>query len=170
MGWEVDEETKMRLYEECLMFILENNIMIDRLPTIIQNEILALRKFYQVTRICVEIAYEETYVGELHFKWSEDMFEKYLSYREKNVICDCCQACLEWKRIEKEDEIGGLYLEELNEKLAKAKDVVKEASIKIPSYLSHLKGRISSICERDIRVGFPNTSYFSYTDSKLMDE
>ena len=170
MGWEVDEETKMRLYEECLMFILENNIMIERLPTIIQNEILALRKFYQVTRICVETAYEETYVGELHFKWSEDMFEKYLSYKEKNVICDSCQACLEWKRIWEKDVIGDLYFEELNEKLAKAKDVVKEASIKIPSYLSHLKGRISSICERDIRVGFPNTSYFSYTDSKLMDE
>ena len=44
------------------MFILENNILIDRLPTIIQNEILALRKFYQVTRICVEIAYEESYM------------------------------------------------------------------------------------------------------------
>ena len=89
-------------------------------------------------------------MGQLHFKWSEVMFEKYLSYRKKNVICDSCQACLEWKRIEKESEIGDLYLEELNEKLAKAKDVVKEASIRIPSYLSHLKGRISSICERCI--------------------
>ena len=52
----VDEETKirkMRLYEECLMIILENNILIDRLPTVIQNEILTLRKFYQVTHIYV---------------------------------------------------------------------------------------------------------------------
>ena len=71
------------------------------------------------------------------------MRNKYLSYREKNVIYDSCQTCLEWKRIEKENEIGDLYLEEINQKLAKAKYVVKEASIKIPSYLSHLKGRIS---------------------------
>ena len=66
-----------------------------------------------------------------------------MSYREKNVICDSCQTCLEWKRIEKENEIGDLYLEKMNQKLAKAKYIVKEAYIKNPSYLSHLKGRIS---------------------------
>ena len=72
-------------------------------------------------------------MGQLHFKWSEVMFEKYLSYRKKNVICDSCQACLEWKRIEKKSEIGDLYLEELNEKLAKAKDVVKNSKLPITS-------------------------------------
>ena len=37
----------LKLYDNCLIFILEKNISIDRLPTAIQNDIFALRKYYQ---------------------------------------------------------------------------------------------------------------------------
>ena len=70
--------------------------------------------------------------------------------RRKNIgtVClewDDCAACYRWNEIEEQKKTGDVYLEKLSEELTKAKDEVKDASMKIPSYLSHLTSRITSL-------------------------
>ena len=132
----------MKLYDDCLIFILEKNLCTDRLPTTIQNDIFTLRKFYQVTLTWTEKAEILEYCAFSHSLWWEDKLENI------GTVClewDDCVACYRWNEIEEEKKTGGVYLEKLSEELTKAKDEVKDASMKFPSYLSHLTSRITSI-------------------------
>ena len=70
--------------------------------------------------------------------------------RRKNIGTVClewndCPACYRWNEIEEQKKTGDVYLKKLSEELTKAKIEVKDASMKIPSYLSHLTSRITSI-------------------------
>ena len=93
-----------------------------------------------------------------HSLWWEDKLENI-----GTVCLDCddgflecyegCLECYEWSEIEKEKKRGDVALEKMSEDLAKLRDDVKEASMKIPNHLSHLTDRITSLCNNYIRFG-----------------
>ena len=142
---------KMKLYDDCLIFFLEKNICTDALPSTIQNDIFVLRKLYQVTCTCAEKAEILEYCTISHSLWWEDKL--------KNIdkVClewDGCLECYEWNEIDDEKRSGDVALEKMSEELAKLRDDVKAASMKIPNHLSHLTDRIALLCNRYIHVGF----------------
>ena len=140
----------MKLYDECLIFFLKKNACTDDLPSTIQNDIFALRKLYQVTCTCAEKTEILEYSSFTHSLWWEDKLENI------GTVCfewDSCQACYKWKEIEEEKKRGDVELENFSEELTKLRDEVEEASMKIPNHLSHLKDRISSLCNSYIHFG-----------------
>ena len=141
---------KMKLYDDCLIFFLKKNICTDSLPSTIQNDIFVLRNLFQVTRMCAEKAEILEYCTFSHTLWWEDKLKKIDS------VClewDGCLECYEWNEIEDEKRSGNVALEKMSEELAKLRDDVKAASMKIPNHLSHLKDRIASLCNRYICFG-----------------
>ena len=136
----------LKLYDNCLIFILEKHISIDRLPPMIQNDIFALRRYYQAICAFEEKSWELRLESYYNFRWWED--EQY-----DNLSCeeyDECLYCCEWKKIEEEKESRDLYLEKMYDDEAKAEHELEEAKIKIPTYLSHLTDKIESLTELDI--------------------
>jgi len=95
-----DTKIKMiKLYDDCLIIILEKIFCTDRLPTTIQNDIFTLRKFYQVTLTCTEKAEILEYCAFSHSLWWEDKLENI------GTVClewDDCLACYRWNEIEEE--------------------------------------------------------------------
>ena len=146
----------MKLYDDCLIFILKKNICTDALPSTVQNDIFVLRNLYQIKRQYAEKAEIMEYWTFSHSLWWEDKLENI-----GTVCLDCddgflecyegCLECYEWSEIEKEKKRGDVALEKMSEELAKLRDDVKEASMKIPNHLSHLTDRIASLCIRYIR-------------------
>ena len=61
------------------------------------------------------------------------------------VPAENCAASYRWNEIEEQKKTGDVYLKKLSEELKKAKIEVKDTSMKIPSYLSHLTSRITSL-------------------------
>ena len=148
----------MKLYDECLIFFLKKNACTDALPSTIQNDIFALRKLYQVTCTCAEKTEILEYSSFTHSLWWEDKLENIgtvcLDWDEGLLECyEGCLECYEWSEIEKEKKRGDDALEEMSEDLARLRDDVKAASMKIPKHLSHLTDRIASLCNRYICVG-----------------
>ena len=140
----------MKLYDECLIFILTKNTYTDDLPSTIQNDIFVLRNLYQIKRQYAEKAEILEYRAFSHSLWWEDKLENI------GTVCfewDGCLACYRWNEIEEEKKRGDVALEILSEELARLRDDVKEASMKIPNHLSHLKDRIASLCNRYICFG-----------------
>ena len=140
----------MKLYDECLIFILTKNTYTDDLPSTIQNDIFVLRNLYQIKRQYAEKAEILEYRAFSHSLWWEDKLENI------GTVCfewDGCLACYKWNEIEEEKKRGDVALEILSEELARLRDDVKEASMKIPNHLSHLKDRIASLCNRYICFG-----------------
>ena len=148
----------MKLYDDCLIFILKKNICTDALPSTVQNDIFLLRNLYQIKRQYAEKAEILEYWAFSHCLWWEEKLENI-----GTVCLDCddgflecyegCLECYEWSKIEKEKKRGDVALEKMSEELAKLRDDVKEASMKIPNHLSHLTDRISSLCNNYIRFG-----------------
>ena len=142
---------KMKLYDDCLIFFLKKNICTDALPSTIQNDIFVLRKLYQVTCTCAEKAEILEYCTFSHSLWWKDKL------KDIDAVClewDGCLECYEWNEIDDEKRSGDVALEKMSEELAKLRDDVKAASMKIPNHLSHLTDRIALLCNRYIRVGF----------------
>ena len=149
---------KMKLYDDCLIFFLKKNICTDALPSTIQNDIFALRKLYQVTCTCAEKTEILEYCTFSHSLWWEDKLKNIgtvcLDWDEGILECyEGCLECYEWSEIEKEKKRGDDALEKMSEDLARLRDDVKAASMKIPKHLSHLTDRIASLCNRYICVG-----------------
>ena len=74
--------------------------------------------------------------------WWEDKLKDY------DLACeeyDDCLYCYEWKKVEEEKESMDLYLEKLTEELKKAENELKEATVKIPTHLSHLTDQIKPV-------------------------
>ena len=148
----------MKLYDECLIFFLKNNACTDALPSTVQNDIFVLRNLYQIKRQYAEKAEIMEYWAFSHSLWWEDKLENI-----GTVCLDCddgflecyegCLECYEWSEIEKEKKRGDVALEKMSEELAKLRDDVKEASMKIPNHLSHLTDRITSLCNSYIHFG-----------------
>ena len=148
----------MKLYDDCLIFILKKNICTDALPSTVQNDIFVLRNLYQIKRQYAEKAEIMEYWTFSHSLWWEDKLENI-----GTVCLDCddgflecyegCLECYEWSEIEKEKKRGDVALEKMSEELAKLRDDVKAASMKIPNHLSHLKDRIASLCNCYICFG-----------------
>ena len=131
----------LKLYDNCLIFILEKNISIDRLPTAIQNDIFALRKYYQAK--CTDV--EKWRAVESESDWNSFWWEDKLENIDYDLACeeyDECLYCNEWKKVEEEKESMDLYLEKLTKELTKAENIVKEVTMKIPTHLSHLTKRV----------------------------
>ena len=150
---------KMKLYDECLIFFLKKNACTDDLPSTIQNDIFALRKLYQVTCTCAEKTEILEYCTFSHSLWWKDKLENIrtvcLDWDEGILECyEGCLECYEWSEIEKEKKRGDDALEKMSEDLARLRDDVKAASMKIPKHLSHLTDRIASLCNRYICFGF----------------
>ena len=150
---------KMKLYDDCLIFFLKKNICTDALPSTIQNDIFVLRKLYQVTRTCAEKAEILEYCTFSHSLWWEDKLKNIgtVCLDWDNSFLECyegCVECYEWNEIEDEKRSGDVALEKMSEELAKLRDDVKAASMKIPNHLSHLKDRIALLCNRYICFGF----------------
>ena len=148
----------MKLYDECLIFFLKKNACTDDLPSTIQNDIFALRKLYQVTCTCAEKTEILEYSSFTHSLWWEDKLENIgtvcLDWDEGILECyEGCLECYEWSEIEKEKKRVDDVLEKMSEELARLRDDVKEASMKIPNHLSHLKDRIASLCNCYICFG-----------------
>ena len=132
----------LKLYDNCLILILEKNISIDRLPTAIQNDIFALRKYYQAK--CADV--EKWRAVESESDWNSFWWEDKL--KDYDLACeeyDDCLYCYEWKKVEEEKESMDLYLEKLTEELKKAENELKEATVKIPTHLSHLTDQIKPV-------------------------
>ena len=148
----------MKLYDDCLIFILKKNICTDDLPSKIQNDIFVLRNLYQIKQQYAEKAEILEYWAFSHCLCGEEKLENI-----GTVCLDCddgflecyegCLECYEWSEIEKEKKRGDVALEKMSEELAKLRDDVKEASMKIPNHLSHLTDRITSLCNNYIRFG-----------------
>ena len=132
----------MKLYDDCLIYFLKKNICTDALPSTIQDDIFVLKFFYQLTRKCTEKAAILEYCTFSHSLWWEDKLENI-----GTVCCewDGCVTCYRWNEIEEQKKTGDVYLKKLSEELKKAKIEVKDTSMKIPSYLSHLTSRITSL-------------------------
>ena len=64
-----------------------------------------------------------------------------------------CPISYRWNEIEEEKKRGDVELENFSEELAKLRDDVKDASMKIPNHLYHLTDRITSLCNNYIRFG-----------------
>ena len=82
-------------------------------------------------------------IGTVCLDWDEGILECY----------EGCLECYEWSEIEKEKKRGDDTLEKMSEELARLRDDVKEASMKIPNHLSHLTDRITSLCNNYICFG-----------------
>ena len=141
---------KMKLYDECLIFFLKKNACTDDLPSTIQNDIFVLRNLYQIKRQYAEKAEFLECWAFSHSLWWEDKL--------KNIdkVClewDGCLECYAWNEIDDEKRSGDVALEKMSEELAKLRDDVKAASMKIPNHLSHLKDRIASLCNCYICFG-----------------
>ena len=139
----MDKCQKMKLYDDCLIYFLKNNICTDALPSTIQDDIFALKFFYQLTRKCTEKAAILEYCTISHSLWWEDKLENI------GTVCfkwDGCVACYRWNEIEEEKKKGDVALQKLTEELSKLRNYVKEAHMKIPIYLSHLTDKITSLC------------------------
>ena len=137
----------MKLYDECLIFFLKKNACTDDLPSTIQNDIFVLRNLYHIKRQYVDKAEFLEYWAFSHSLWWEDKLKKIDS------VClewDGCLECYEWNEIEDKKRSGNVALEKMSEELAKLRDDVKAASMKIPKHLSHLTDRIASLCNRYI--------------------
>ena len=93
----------LKLYDNCLIFILEKHISIDRLPPMIQNDIFALREYYQAICACEEKVWELRDVSYYNFQWWEDKQDDNLSCEEY----DDCLYCFHWKKVEEEKEKNG---------------------------------------------------------------
>ena len=133
----------MKLYDDCLIYFLKKNICTDALPSTIQDDIFVLKIFYQLTRKCTEKATILEYCTFSHSLWWEDKLENI------GTVCsewDGCVACYRWNEIEEEKKKGDVALQKLSEELSKLRNYVKEAHMKIPSYLSHLTDKITSLC------------------------
>ena len=104
---------------------------------------LCTENFYQLTRKCTEKAAILEYCTFSHSLWWEDKLENI-----GTVCCewDGCVACYRWNEIEEEKKKGDVALQKLSEELSKLRNYVKEAHMKIPSYLSHLTDKITSLC------------------------
>ena len=140
---------KMKLYDDCLIFFVKKNICSDALPSTIQNDIFVLRKLYQDMRTCKDkeevVEYETFYYS---VWWAEKL-------ENIDTVClewDGCSKCYEWNEIEEEKKKGDVALQKLSEELSKLRNYVKEAHMKIPSYLSHLTSRITSLCRDPLRL------------------
>lgn len=133
----------LKLYDNCLIFILEKHISIDRLPPMIQNDIFALREYYQAICACEEKVWELRDVSYYNFRWWEDKQDDNLSCEEY----DDCLYCFHWKKVEEEKEKMDIYLEKMFDDVAKAEHELEEAKMKIPTYLSHLTDKIESLTE-----------------------
>ena len=141
---------KMKLYDECLIFFLKKNACTDDLPSTIQNDIFVLRNLYQIKRQYAEKAEFLECWAFSHSLWWEDKLENI------GTVCfewDGCPACYKWNEIEEEKKRGDVELENFSEELAKLRDDVKDASMKIPNHLYHLTDRITSLCNNHIRFG-----------------
>ena len=152
------KNSNMKLYDDCLIFFLKKNICTDALPSTIQNDIFALRKLYQVTCTCAEKTEILEYCTFSHSLWWKDKLENIgtvcLDWDEGILECyEGCLECYEWSEIEKEKKRGDDALEKMSEDLARLRDDVKAASMKIPKHLSHLTDRITSLCNRYICAG-----------------
>ena len=140
----------MKLYDDCLIFILKKNICTDALPSTVQNDIFVLRNLYQIKRQYAEKAEIMEYWTFSHSLWWEDKLENI------GTVCfewDGCPACYKWNEIEEEKKKGDVALQKLSEELSKLRNYVKEAHMKIPSYLSHLTDKITSLCSCYIYKG-----------------
>ena len=149
----------MKLYDDCLIFILKKNICTDALPSTVQNDIFVLRNLYQIKRQYAEKAEIMEYWTFSHSLWWEDKLKNIgtICLDWDNSFLECyegCVECYEWNEIEDEKRSGDVALEKMSEELAKLRDDVKAASMKIPNHLSHLKDRIASLCNRYICFGF----------------
>ena len=141
-----------------LDFYSQKNICTDALPSTVQNDIFLLRNLYQIKRQYAEKAEILEYWAFSHCLWWEEKLENI-----GTVCLDCddgflecyegCLECYEWSEIEKEKKRGDVALEKMSEDLAKLRDDVKEASMKIPNHLSHLTDRITSLCNSYIHFG-----------------
>ena len=139
---------KMKLYDDCLIFFLKKNICTDALPSTIQNDIVELRKLYQVMRTCAEQAELVEYEAHYYSVWWAEKLENI------DTVClewDGCTECYEWNEIEHEKRSWNVHLEKNSKELEELRDKVKDASTKIPKHLSHLTDRIASLCIRYIR-------------------
>ena len=148
----------MKLYDDCLIFILKKNICTDALPSTVQNDIFVLRNLYQIKRQYAEKAEIMEYWTFSHSLWWEDKLKNIgtICLDWDNSFLECyegCVECYEWNEIEDEKRSGDVALEKMSEDLAKLRDDVKEASMKIPNHLSHLTDRITLICNSYIRFG-----------------
>ena len=65
----------MKLYDDCLIYFLKKNICTDALPSTIQDDIFALKFFYQLTRRWTEKAAILEYCTFSHSLWWEDKLE-----------------------------------------------------------------------------------------------
>ena len=140
----------MKLYDECLIFFLKKNICTDDLPSTVQNDIFVLRNLCQIKRQYADKAEFLECWAFSHFLWWEDKLENI------GTVCfewDGCLACYKWNEIEEEKKRRDVELETFSEELAKLRDDVEEASMKIPNHLSHLTDRITSLCNSYIRFG-----------------
>ena len=149
----------MKLYDDCLIFILKKNICTDALPSTVQNDIFVLRNLYQIKRQYAEKAEIMEYWTFSHSLWWEDKLKNIgtICLDWDNSFLECyegCVECYEWNEIEDEKRSGDVALEKMSEELAKLRDDVKAASMKIPNHLSHLKDRIASLCNHYICFGF----------------
>ena len=148
----------MKLYDDCLIFILKKNICTDALPSTVQNDIFVLRNLYQIKRQYAEKAEIMEYWTFSHSLWWEDKLKNIgtICLDWDNSFLECyegCVECYEWNEIEDEKRSGDVALEKMSEELAKLRDDVKAASMKIPNHLSHLKDRIASLCNCYICFG-----------------
>ena len=139
----------MKLYDECLIFFLKKNMSSNALPSTIQNDIVELRKLYQVMRTCAEQAELVEYEAHYYSVWWAEKLENI------DTVClewDGCTECYEWNEIEHEKRSWNVHLEKNSKELEELRDKVKDASTKIPKHLSHLTDRIASLCIRYIRL------------------
>ena len=133
-----------------LDFFLKKNACTDALPFTIQNDIFVLRNLCQIKRQYADKAEFLECWAFSHSLWWEDKLENI------DTACfewDGCLACYKWNEIEDKKKRGDVELEKFSEELAKLRDDVEEASMKIPNHLSHLTDRITSLCNSYIRFG-----------------
>ena len=112
----------------------------------IQNDIFALREYYQAICAVEEKVWELRGESLHNFRWWEVEQNYNLSCEEY----DACLYCCEWKKVVEEKESMDLYLEKMYDEVAKAEHELEEAKMKIPTYLSHLTDKIESLTELDI--------------------
>ena len=106
----------MKLYDECLIFILTKNTYTDDLPSTIQNDIFVLRNLNQIKRQYADKAEFLECWAFSHFLWWEDKLENI------GTVCfewDGCLACYKWNEIEDKKKRGDVELEKFSEELAK---------------------------------------------------
>ena len=129
----------MKLYDDCLIFILKKNICTDALPSTVQNDIFVLRNLYQIKRQYAEKAEILEYWAFSHSLWWEDKLENI-----GTVCLDCddgflecyegCLECYEWSEIEKEKKRGDVALEKMSEELAKLRVLGHNPETHNPEY------------------------------------